>query len=216
MYYEDKKGLAGTLYRVAEWVARLIYLNLLWILFTIMGVVVLGFFPATASTFTVARKWINKETDINIWKTFQEAYRKNFIKANIIGIVFLAIGWILQIDLRFFQTQSNSLTFLFLSYFSIFLFIIYMVIGLFLFPVFTHYKLKTLQSFRQAFFIVFLRPMDALMAAAGFVIVYYFMYVMPALIIFLGMSTLAVVIMWPTNRAFTILQIKMKEQKINI
>lgn len=211
--YEKNKGLVGLLNFIAEWIMRLLYLNLLWILSTLLGLIVFGLFPATASLFTIARHWINGNDEINVWKTFWESYRKYFIKANIIGLVFLIIGWILRIDLIFFQTQSDNVLFLFLAYFSIFMFIIYMIVGLFLFPVFAHYELKVLQHFRQSFLIVFLCPMEAIMTAAGFILVYYLMYFTPALILFLGVSTLGVVTTWTTNRAFNKLQLRMEKIK---
>lgn len=196
-----------SLYRVMDWIGRLIYINILWIFFTLIGLIVFGFFPATAGLFTVVRQWLLKKTDISIWQTFWTAYRESFVKANIIGFIFVIIGWILQIDLRFFQAQSDTnLTYLCLTYFSIGMFIIYMVVALFLFPTFVHYELKTVQYIKQAFFIVILRPMDASMAVAGFIIVYYVMTTMPVFIIFFGISSLAITTMWAANRAFTHLQ----------
>src|SRR5690625_2735954 len=144
------------LYRAIDWMSRLIYLNLLWILFTLMGLGILGFFPATAGLYAVARDWIRKKEDRSIWQVFWTTYKTSFVKSNIIGFIVLIIGWILQIDLRFFQTQDNSILFVALSYFTIFLFVLYIVFVLFLFPVFVHYKLMTLQYLRQTILIVFL------------------------------------------------------------
>src|SRR5699024_9945474 len=99
-------------------------------------------------------------------------------------------------------TQGDSIIYLMLSYFSIFVFIIYMIVGLFLFPVYVNYKLKTTQYFKQAFFIVMLRPMEALMTASGFIVVYTLMYFIPVFIFFFGMSLMGLVTMWTTNQSF--------------
>ncbi|MFA9556724.1 DUF624 domain-containing protein [Evansella sp. AB-rgal1] len=53
----DNKGLIGNLYRVSEWLIRLAYINILWMLFTIVGLIILGIAPATATVFTIIRKW---------------------------------------------------------------------------------------------------------------------------------------------------------------
>ncbi|WP_084028990.1 YesL family protein [Bacillus sp. J33] len=61
---------------------RLVYLNLLWIAFSLLGIVLFGFFPATAAMFSVVRKWIMGETDVRVFKEFWQTYRKEFWKAN--------------------------------------------------------------------------------------------------------------------------------------
>src|SRR5699024_2837927 len=114
------------------------------------------------------------------WKTFWNAYRSEFIKANIVGYVFVIIGWIMYVDLKFFQ-NNPGIPFLILSYLFTAAFIIYLVMWLFLFPVFVHYNLKTLQYVKQTFVIVMARPMDAIMSVAGFIIVYYLMLYVPVL-----------------------------------
>lgn len=203
----------GFLYRIAEWIMRLAYVNLLWILFTVMGLIVAGVFPATAGLYTVTRQWLIKDTDtVPVWKTFWGAYRSEFIKANILGYVFLLIGWIIFVDLKFFQSQGGII-FLFLSYAFLIVLIVYMVMWLFLFPVLVHYQLKTFQYLKQTFFIIMLRPLDAIMSVAGFVAVYYLMLYVPVLIIFFGVSTLAFVTMWVGIHAFNKLQLKIEARK---
>ena len=36
------EGLIGGIYRYSEWIMRLAYINILWILFTLLGLVVFG------------------------------------------------------------------------------------------------------------------------------------------------------------------------------
>lgn len=136
-----------------------------------------------------------------------------FIKANIIGFIVLIIGWILQIDLRFFQIQGDNFIYLIFSYFSLMMFVIYLMCLLFLFPVFVNYELKTMQYLKQTLFIVMLRPMEAVITAASFILVYWLMATIPLLIFFFGMSTVAVTTMWSTNRAFTKLRLRIENQR---
>lgn len=63
-------GTVGGIYHISNWIMRLAYVNFLWILFTLAGFIVFGFFPATIATFAVVRKWIFDTTDIPIFTTF--------------------------------------------------------------------------------------------------------------------------------------------------
>lgn len=201
------KGWMGVLYRIAEYIMLLAYANLLWILFTLMGAIVFGAFPSTAALYTVMRKWIMKEEDVAVWKTFWNTFRAELFKANAAGYLFLVVGFIIYIDLKFFQSQG-SLIALTLSYFFVILFILYLIMCLFFFPVFVHYELKTLQYLKQTFFIVMLRPLEAILAVAGSIAVYYVMLISPGLIPFFSMSLTAYIITWFASRAFTKLGIK--------
>ncbi|MBO1911160.1 DUF624 domain-containing protein, partial [Microvirga sp. 3-52] len=55
---------------IAHRMIELIYINILWILFTILGLGIFGIFPATVSMFTIVRKIIVKEEKFKIFNTF--------------------------------------------------------------------------------------------------------------------------------------------------
>lgn len=50
-------GWRGTLYRYMDWGMRLAYINILWLGGIILGLGVVGFFPATVAMLSVIRKW---------------------------------------------------------------------------------------------------------------------------------------------------------------
>lgn len=56
---------------------KLAYVNLLWLLFTVAGLAVFGFMPATVSLFTIVRKWQMKQAEVTVWNTFISIYKKN-------------------------------------------------------------------------------------------------------------------------------------------
>lgn len=62
----------------SEWLFRLMWTNLLWIGFTILGLGIFGIMPATVAMFTVVRKWQMHETEISIWSVFKETYFKEW------------------------------------------------------------------------------------------------------------------------------------------
>src|SRR5699024_12166732 len=75
--------LVGGYYRLCVWVTRFAYVNVLWILFTFLGLVFLGAMPSTVAMFAVIRKWVTGDKEVPIFKTFLESYRTEFVKANI-------------------------------------------------------------------------------------------------------------------------------------
>src|SRR5690625_2024178 len=104
---KSMRGFVSGYYRLALWVTRFAYLNLLWVVFTLVGLVFFGFLPATAAMFAVVRKWISGETDIPVLQTFWKSYRKEFMIINVIGYIVFIIGYLLTIEDRK-STRLNS------------------------------------------------------------------------------------------------------------
>ncbi|MEW9674201.1 YesL family protein [Ammoniphilus sp. 3BR4] len=194
-------GLMGGIYRISEWIMRLAYLNLLWICFTLAGLVVFGVFPATAAIFVVNRKWMMGELDIPVFKTFWSAYKTEFLKSNLLGLILVVLGFMLYIDYRFFmETQYAVLQML---YFPFLAFIcLYSLLLLYAFPVFVHYEMKIFQVLKNALLVMILNPLPTIMMVMGNIIVYYTMISFPGLIPFFGISIFAFVITWSAHYAF--------------
>src|SRR4051794_15867366 len=81
-----KMKLNGNVYKYCDWIMKFGYLNLLWMLFTLTGLIIFGFMPATISLFTITRAWIRGNTDIPIWSTFLKVYKSEFVKSNKVGL----------------------------------------------------------------------------------------------------------------------------------
>nr|WP_052044317.1 DUF624 domain-containing protein [Alkalihalobacillus alcalophilus] len=65
------------LYTISDWIMRLAYINLLWLLFMIIGLFIVGFMPATVAMFTVIRMLLMKEESVPIFKTFLTFLKRN-------------------------------------------------------------------------------------------------------------------------------------------
>src|SRR5699024_10154201 len=142
-------------------VMRLAYTNLLWILFTILGLIILGWFPSTVGLFAVVRKLVRGEPDVPIFKTFWRTYRKEFVNGNILGFIFLLIGIVIYVDIQTFKSSEDTSSLL-LYYFFILLFFLYYLTFMYLFVVFVHYDLKILQYIKQSFFIMISQPVSSI------------------------------------------------------
>jgi uncharacterized membrane protein YesL len=156
MYHTITNGV----YRFCEWVTRLAYLNLLWIAFTLVGLIIFGVGPATIAMYTVTRKWLTESPDIPIFKTFFEAYKKEFRKGNVLGIILFSIGAILYVDFMVLDLLSQETSILKVIFSS--LFVVFVMMLLYIFPVFVHYDIPLSKNFKYALIIGFTRPLYSL------------------------------------------------------
>ncbi|MCJ7843307.1 YesL family protein [Lederbergia sp. NSJ-179] len=184
-----------------EWITRLAYLNILWILFSLGGLIVVGLFPATAATFAVARKWVMGQTDVAVFKTFWASYKKEFMKSNILGYLSTLVGYILYLDFVYLTVSPSNMTAILTIPFLIIGFI-YVLTLFYVFPTFVHYDLKVLQVIKSSFFVMIINPLPTLTMLGGTLGIGFILWKFQGLAIFFSMSVLAVVIMMPAYHAF--------------
>ncbi|MGM7722473.1 YesL family protein [uncultured Metabacillus sp.] len=203
-------GLAGGFYKISEWIMKLAYVNLLWLLFSLVGLIVFGFFPASAAMLAVIRKLIIGDTDIPVFKTFFTTYKKEFVKSNMIGILMFVVGYILYFDLTIVREASGVIRLLYFPLLMIFLG--YVLTSFYVFPVFVHYETKIFHVLKNSFLIMILHPLSTIMMVVGAIAIYFLMITIPGLIpIFCG-SLFAFVIMWSSLLAFS--KIEKKQEAI--
>jgi uncharacterized membrane protein YesL len=197
----DTSGFMESLNKLLEWISRLAFLNLLWISFSLLGLVIFGFFPATVAMFAVVRKWMLGNDEMSIFKTFWTAYKREFLKSNILGVIILAIGLILYIDFQFVLHSSSSfVAILYVPFFIITLIAISCVF--YIIPIFVHYDMKISQVIKNSFFVMIMNPLSTFyMLIGSFGICFVLSYAPPICILYSG-NLLALFIMKPATNAF--------------
>ncbi|MBD1222396.1 DUF624 domain-containing protein [Virgibacillus halodenitrificans] len=189
-------------YRFSVWAMRLAYLNVCWILFSVLGLFILGFMPSTAAMFSIVRKWVNGEEDIPILQTYWKVYKTEFVKTNKAGLLLFGIGYLLVLEFNILRGQDSFL-YLFVSYTVLASLLLYVVVFIYFFPIFVHFKLKLLDYFKWPFIISFSHPVLSLFIISVLWIVYYITWIsIPALFFFFGGSATALFIMWAVSRSF--------------
>ena len=150
-------GMVGGFYNFSNWIMRFAYVNLLWIIFTLAGLIIFGVFPATIAMFAIVRKWIRDDTDIPVFKTFWLTYKKAVLNGNILGLALFIIGFILYVDFIFLREVTSG--FLQYMYYPLLLLILlFSLTALYIFPVIAHYEMTFLQVMKNAFFIMIMNP----------------------------------------------------------
>lgn len=166
--------------RISYRMIELAYINLLWIFFTLVGLIAFGFFPATAAMFAVVRKLIRDEEKFKILPTFWTLFRADFLKTNGFGLIFLVISYCFYFNFSFLQLNSGELQFLFPV--LIFILISSIITLFFFFPVYVHFNLKFFQYLKQSFLIAITSPIEVITIGALAGSIYFVTTLFPGII----------------------------------
>lgn len=197
----DNGNFMGGYYKLCLMLLKLAYLNLLWMFFILLGVVVLGLFPSTIAMFSIVRQWIRGNTEDPIFKTFWNTYKKEFLKANLLGVSYALIGLILYIDILYFSSPA-SVVMLALYYFFWLIVIIYILLGVFLFPVYVHYQSDWWKYFKSTILIMIMNPLTVVASVLVISVSGFVLRLLPGLIPFFSGSVIAYVLMLLSYRSF--------------
>lgn len=192
-------GIMGAIHQIADRVSKLAYLNLLWILFTLMGLLFFGLFPATIAMFAALRKIVLNE-EFKLFSLFWKTYKKEFFKGNLIGLVLVLINGITYTNFVYFREATGTIEVL--LYPMGVMGILLLLMSLFVFPVYVHFDLQFLQLFKTSFTFVLLYPLSSLSIVVNSSIYLIILYQLPALVVFFSVSIIGLIIMASVNRAF--------------
>ncbi|WP_277585295.1 YesL family protein [Psychrobacillus antarcticus] len=193
---------------IAYRIINLAYINILWIVFSIVGLGVFGLFPATTAMFAITRKLIIGEKDFKIFPAFWKYFKQDFLKANGFGIFILITIYLLYFDFKFVE-QSNN--FQFLIPILLFILISFIVTLIFLFPVYSHFKLRFFQYIKQSFLIAITSPIELIAIAASALVIYFVMTIFPGAIPLFSGSVFAYISTILSFKAFN----KINKKKIH-
>jgi uncharacterized membrane protein YesL len=208
----ETSGIMGFIYKLTDWIMRLAYVNIPWIVFSIAGLVLLGFFPATIAMFSVIRLSAKNE-DVPIFKTFWNTYKQEFLKSNLLGLIVIITAFILYIDLQFLKETTNTiLQQLYLP--LIFLSCLFYLTVLYMFPIFVQYDLKIVQIIKNAFLIMIMNPLPTLYMISGIIAVYFAISYLPGLLPVFSGSILSLIIMSCATLAFKKIERKKSELEV--
>ncbi|MDQ0230100.1 YesL family protein [Metabacillus malikii] len=198
----QRSGVINVINFVGEWMIKLVYANLLWMLFTLLGLGIFGIMPATVSLFTLIRKWITGNEEQTTFRIFWNTYRQEFIKANLFGIIFLTIGIFLRFEIIFFQMSSSNLLFQIFHAIMICISLLYFITLLNFFPVYVHFKLKFFQYLKFSLLIGLSQLSSTLVIIFTTTILLCIYWYISGLIPLLATSLLALNIMWFSHQTF--------------
>ncbi|MFC4320002.1 YesL family protein [Litchfieldia salsa] len=175
---------------------KLVYIQLLWLTFTLLGVVIIGIGPATYAMFTVMRQWIRGNKEISIFKTFFHSFRSEFKESFFFGIIYLVGGIILFVDLIYVQSPL-------LKGFLIIISFLYTVSLLYIYPILVHYEWQSMiQKLKCSILFGLSYLQYTLMLIVALAVVYFVLFMYPGVLTFFGISIGSYMIMFMANQVF--------------
>ena len=186
---------------------KIVYLNFLWLFFSMLGFFIFGLFPATIALFTVVRQLL-LDVEKPITQTFWQTYKKEWLRGNGYAVLTYVVLLILAVD--FYMIYSfESLSILLIPT----IIITFLIFGtlFFLFPVYVHFELSFFVLIKQAFLFTLTSPSTVFLNALLIVVMYGLFNIMPGAIpLFIG-SVLSYFVMLFSIRAFK----KVEQKKLH-
>lgn len=204
-------GFLGGFYRFGEIVLLLLYVNVLWIIFSLLGLGVLGVGPSTIAMYTVFRRWSMGETDVPVFTTFWKAFKENFFQANALAIILIVMGYMLYVNRNYFQLDGVWFSII-IRYMILIVSLIYIVMFIYIFPIFVHYENTFVNHFKNSILLAIYHPIRTIYALAALFTLYYLFATLPVFIFLMGPSLVSFVMMWISYRTF--LRVEYKQAKI--
>lgn len=104
----QEHGWAGRVMVVLRYGAQLVAVNLLWVLGTLGGLVLLGAFPATRAAARVLEALRRRTPSEHLLRDFWVGYRTDFWRTNLLGLPFWVLGVLAAVDLRVFRVAAAA------------------------------------------------------------------------------------------------------------
>lgn|SRR5699024_1036417 len=198
-------GIFRWVYLVGDWIFKFMFLHFLWVFFTLLGLGVFGIAPATCGLFSVIEKWLSKDPDTPVFRSFFDTYKKEFLKSNALSVVIISISAFLYVD---FMISKKMIQSFFIHIMLIILIILFFLILLYIYPVFVRYNLKFFHYFKQPFLIALAQPLETFGMISWVVFIVSIFFHIPIVFIFSGSTLLAYPISWLALHAFKKIEAK--------
>lgn len=186
-----------------NWVVRLAYINILWILFSLVGLIFLGIGPATVSVFTVIRKLLDDSSDISIGKLFIQTYKKEFWSANKLMLIVFPVCLFIYIDFLSLQILPSSFFMDKIVFTGMIILSLLVIIWFsYLFAVYVHFDLRFITNFKYALLIAGINPLPTVLILFGLFVFSIVLSIVPAVSIFYLISVPIFIVQLGAKQAF--------------
>lgn len=147
------------LYTIMEWLFRLVYVNFLWLLFSIAIITAL---PSFYAMIAVINEWKDDKEDFTVWSKFLMEFKRNFWKSYRNSVIHLLIIGVLLIDFLILRNNGNENVIL-VSYALLTLAILYITITFYAVPLSVKFSLKYYKTIILALILLMKQPVRSLL-----------------------------------------------------
>lgn len=199
----DKTKTLGKIYNLFESVMFLAYLNLLWLLFTLLGAILFGWAPATAVSYKLLAKHFRGEsTRDSLHRVFFEEYKTYFLRANYLGYSSLIVGVFIVFGVLTITTLPRVAFYLVTIFYGAFA-SLFLVASLYSLPVLVRYETSYFATIKSALFIsvAHLHHAFGIIFALVFTVLFFMSF--PSIAIFFLFSLPVLIVTWISEKSFS-------------
>ncbi|MDL4839026.1 YesL family protein [Aquibacillus rhizosphaerae] len=161
---------AVTIMNMIDKITKLIYINVLWVFFVLIGLGLFGFMPATATVNILVRKLMMGEELSGVFKRFWTVYKESFVSSNLVGLLFLIIGIFLYVDINILLGTQSVIGKVVLSLLFMIL-IMFTATVLHFFPIYARFEMKTFNYIKLSFVIAMSQPITTILMVLWLLVV---------------------------------------------
>ncbi|MCJ7843191.1 DUF624 domain-containing protein [Lederbergia sp. NSJ-179] len=185
-------------------ILNLVYVNFLWVFFTLIGLGVFGIGPSTYALVSVCRQWILGKRP-PVFQTFWKYYKESFKESIIVSFVYAIIGFVLVVDLMHVVNWYIRVALIIVCF-------IYLLSLTYIYPIMAQYDWKGIFfKIRMSFLFGFAHLQYSLVLFLFIGLSYWILTrFLPGVLPFFGISFLFFTITWMANQVFK--RMEMKEQ----
>lgn len=188
-------GFMGQFNNIFVSLMKLAWINTLWLVFTVLGLGIFGWAPATVGMFSVFRRiFYNKEIEFSICKEFFAIYKEKFVQSNVVGIFLIVGTWSFIYGILTLKYLDQTLAILIGAVFLA-AFILFGLVALFIFPVLSHYNTSLQISFRYSLMIGLSHLHYSFVIVLALLTTYALFTTFPGLLLFYALSVPVAIVM---------------------
>ncbi|MGI8384296.1 YesL family protein [Robertmurraya sp. P23] len=179
-------------------ILNLVYLNILWSVYTLLGLIIFGIGPSTYALVSICRQWIRGNQNIPVFKSYWKYYKECFKDSVVISWVYLLAGFVLVVDLQYVTNWYARVALFVISF-------MYLLSLVYIFPIMAHYSWKGILLKIKMSFLFGLACMQYSLVLGVVIVVIYGAATnfFPGILTFFGISFLFYLITWTSNQVFT-------------
>src|SRR5699024_4071285 len=195
-----------------QWITNLFYLNILWFIGCLSGLVIAGIGPATISLFETLKELSWRDNKVPLTRTFFKIYKEQWLIINKWMIVLYGVTIFFWIDYRLI-ILFNFNTLIFKTVYPLFILLVCIVTItiIYFFAFYTNFNLPVLKKLDNSLLLAFSSPIRSLLIILFLVVHYiiilrwpfiliFFMVSLPAFIIILILKKVYFKIIWSANQ----------------
>jgi len=152
---------------IMEWLWRLLYLNAIWLLFSLPIITII---PATAAMFAVMDKLVREDQDEPDFKVFFREFKRLFLKSYPLGLSIVIIGGLLVLDLFILRNAMSGISEI-IRVALLAVSLLFLIAISYSFPVFLRYEFPWYKTLFFSFMLGVRKPFITLLMLCGFLLI---------------------------------------------